>query len=53
MPLIIRISAYEWMKEGWEYLDSYLFIKREAEKLGVDAIHVSSGGNIEKPDNIY
>lgn len=50
LPLIVRISADEWMNEGWNIEDS-IYLSKELEKLGVDAIHVSSGGNIEKPDN--
>ncbi|MDY3204769.1 MAG: NADH:flavin oxidoreductase/NADH oxidase [Arcobacter sp.] len=50
LPLIVRISADEWMSGGWNIEDS-IYLSKELEKLGVDAIHVSSGGNIEKPDN--
>ena len=50
LPLLVRISADEWMKEGWNIEDS-IYLSKELEKIGVDAIHVSSGGNIEKPDN--
>lgn len=47
LPLIVRISADEWMNEGWNISDS-IYLSKELEKLGVDAIHVSSGGNLEK-----
>lgn len=50
LPLIVRISADEWMKEGWSINDS-IYLSKELEKLGVDAIHVSSGGNQEKTNN--
>ncbi|MFY4786651.1 NADH:flavin oxidoreductase/NADH oxidase [Aliarcobacter butzleri] len=50
LPLIVRISADEWMKNGWNIEDS-IYLSKELEKVGVDAIHVSSGGNIENPDN--
>ncbi|MGD9623675.1 MAG: NADH:flavin oxidoreductase/NADH oxidase [Arcobacter sp.] len=50
LPLIVRISADEWMSGGWNIEDS-IYLSKELEKLGVDAIHVSSGGNLEKPDN--
>lgn len=50
LPLIVRISADEWMRGGWNIEDS-IYLSKELEKLGVDAIHVSSGGNLEKPDN--
>ena len=38
------------MKEGWDIKDS-IYLSIELEKLGVDAIHVSSGGNQSQPDN--
>lgn len=50
LPLIVRISADEWMSGGWNIEDS-IYLSKELEKIGVDAIHVSSGGNLEKPDN--
>jgi NADPH2 dehydrogenase len=49
LPLIVRISADEWMSEGWNIVDS-IYLSKELEKVGVDSIHVSSGGNQEKPD---
>ena len=49
LPLIVRISANEWMSNGWSVEDS-IYLSKELEKIGVDAIHVSSGGNQEKPD---
>ncbi|MBY0540207.1 MAG: NADH:flavin oxidoreductase/NADH oxidase [Campylobacterales bacterium] len=49
LPLLVRISADEWMNEGWNISDS-IYLSKELEKLGVDAIHVSSGGNLEKTD---
>jgi len=49
LPLIVRISADEWMKEGWN-IDDSIYLSKELEKVGVDSIHVSSGGNQEKPN---
>ncbi len=49
LPLIVRISADEWMNEGWNIEDS-IYLSKELEKVGVDSIHVSSGGNQEKPN---
>lgn len=46
LPLIVRISADEWMQEGWN-IDDSIYLSKELEKIGVDAIHVSSGGNQE------
>lgn len=44
LPLIVRISATEWMKEGYSIKDT-IYLSKELEKLGVVAIDVSSGGN--------
>lgn len=49
LPLIVRISADEWMKEGWN-IDDSIYLSKELEKVGVDSIHISSGGNQEKPN---
>lgn len=49
LPLIVRISADEWMQNGWNINDS-IYLCKELEKVGVDFIHVSSGGNQEKTD---
>ncbi|XPV70402.1 MAG: NADH:flavin oxidoreductase/NADH oxidase [Halarcobacter sp.] len=51
LPLIVRISAEEWMDKGWNIEDS-IYLSKELEKIGVDAIHVSAGGNQEKVDNM-
>lgn len=48
LPLIVRISAEEWEVNGWEIKQS-VHLCKELEKIGVSAIHVSSGGNIHKP----
>lgn len=51
LPLIVRISADEWMKVGWSISDS-VYLSSELEKIGVDAIHVSGGGNQSAPDKM-
>ena len=51
LPLIVRISADEWMNEGWNIEDS-IYLSKELEKVGVNAIHVSSGGNQSKPNKM-
>lgn len=51
LPLIVRISAEEWEENGWEIKQS-IYLCQELEKIGVDAIHVSAGGNIHKPSLI-
>ena len=49
LPLIVRISADEWMQNGWNVNDS-IYLSKELEKVGVDSMHISSGGNMEKTD---
>ena len=49
--MIVRISADEWMNEGWNIEDS-IYLSKELEKVGVNAIHVSSGGNQSKPNKM-
>jgi NADPH2 dehydrogenase len=49
LPLLVRISADEWMHEGWNISDS-IYLSKELEKVGVDTIDVSSGGNQENPN---
>ena len=51
LPLIVRISADEWMNDGWNIEDS-IYLSKELEKIGVNAIHVSSGGNQSKPNKM-
>ncbi len=51
LPLIVRISADEWMDKGWNIQDS-IYLSKELEKIGVDAIHVSAGGNQETVDQM-
>jgi len=42
-PLFVRISATDWMEDGWEIEQSIAFA-REAATLGVELIDVSAGG---------
>jgi 2,4-dienoyl-CoA reductase-like NADH-dependent reductase (Old Yellow Enzyme family) len=44
-PLFVRISATDWMPDGWQIEDS-VNLSKELKALGVDLIDVSSGGNI-------
>lgn len=44
-PVIVRISASDWTEGGWTINDSVLLAK-ELEKIGVNMIDVSSGGNV-------
>lgn len=43
LPLFVRISASDWVQEGWDIEESVLLSKILKEK-GVDLIDVSSGG---------
>ncbi|XOB63715.1 NADH:flavin oxidoreductase/NADH oxidase [Campylobacterota bacterium DY0563] len=49
LPLIVRISASEWQTDGWDIVDS-IYLSKELEKVGVDSIHVSAGGNQKEPN---
>lgn len=44
-PLIVRISATDWVEDGWKMEDS-LKLAAQLKTLGVHLIDVSSGGNI-------
>lgn len=50
IPIGLRISASEWMTEGWDIEDSVNLIKQLEGKIAY--VHVSSGGNQAKPDVI-
>jgi 2,4-dienoyl-CoA reductase-like NADH-dependent reductase (Old Yellow Enzyme family) len=43
LPLFLRISASDWVEEGWTLQDSAA-LAREVKPLGVDLIDASSGG---------
>lgn len=44
MPLFVRISAVEWVPEGWSIEDS-ISLAKKLKDAGVDVIDCSSGGN--------
>lgn len=44
LPLFVRISASDWVKDGWSEDDSVLLSQRLKSK-GVDLVDCSSGGN--------
>ena len=44
LPIIVRISADEWVDGGWNIEDS-IKLSKKLQDIGVDAIHVSAGGN--------
>ena len=43
-PLLVRVSATDWVEGGWD-VDSTIEFARRARALGVDLVDVSSGGN--------
>jgi NADPH2 dehydrogenase len=43
-PLLMRVSATDWVDGGWD-IDSTVEFAREAKARGVDFVDVSSGGN--------
>lgn len=45
LPLFVRISATDWMENGWDLEQSVEFCSRLRD-LGVDLIDVSTGGNL-------
>lgn len=44
LPVIVRISAEEWMEYGWNIEDS-IVLSKALKTAGADVIHVSAGGN--------
>ena len=44
-PLIVRLSATDWIDGGWD-IEQSLELARELEGVGVDALHVSTGGAV-------
>ena len=44
-PLFVRISATDWVEDGWNLIDS-VELAAKLKDLGVDLIDVSTGGNI-------
>jgi len=44
IPVMVRISADEWMDAGWSIEDT-LFVAEHLKTIGVSMLHVSAGGN--------
>jgi 2,4-dienoyl-CoA reductase-like NADH-dependent reductase (Old Yellow Enzyme family) len=49
MPLFVRISSTDWVKDGWDINQSVKLAEWLKDE-GVDLIDCSSGGNVAKPD---
>jgi 2,4-dienoyl-CoA reductase-like NADH-dependent reductase (Old Yellow Enzyme family) len=45
MPLFVRISASDWIEQGWSIEES-IELSKLMKQLGVDLVDVSSGGNL-------
>jgi 2,4-dienoyl-CoA reductase-like NADH-dependent reductase (Old Yellow Enzyme family) len=45
LPLFVRISATDWVEDGWD-IDQSVRLAGELKKIGVDFIDCSSGGNV-------
>ncbi|MBC7370528.1 MAG: NADPH dehydrogenase NamA [Bdellovibrionaceae bacterium] len=45
LPLFVRISATDWVKAGWDLLESIVF-SHKLKNLGIDLIDCSTGGNV-------
>lgn len=44
LPLIVRVSADEWVDGGWS-IDDTVYLSQELKNIGVSMMHVSGGGN--------
>lgn len=51
LPVIVRISADEWVDNGWN-IDDTVALCRKLEAIGVNAIHISAGGNHPEQPNM-
>jgi len=51
VPLSVRISADEWMDNGWNIEES-IYLSKKLQSIGVAMIHVSAGGNHETQTHI-
>jgi 2,4-dienoyl-CoA reductase-like NADH-dependent reductase (Old Yellow Enzyme family) len=45
LPIFVRISATDWVENGWDLEQSVEFC-RELKEIGIDLIDVSTGGNV-------
>lgn len=45
LPLLYRVSAQDWVEDGWQLADS-VELAKSVKELGVDLIDVSSGGAV-------
>jgi 2,4-dienoyl-CoA reductase-like NADH-dependent reductase (Old Yellow Enzyme family) len=45
LPVLVRISATDWTRDGWD-IDQSVALAKQMGQLGVDLIDCSSGGNV-------
>lgn len=45
LPVFVRISATDWVEDGWDPQQSIAFVK-ELKKVGIDLLDISSGGMV-------
>lgn len=45
LPVFVRISATDWIEDGWD-LDQSVELCKQLKEIGIDLIDVSSGGNV-------
>ncbi len=45
LPVFVRISATDWMENGWD-LEQSVALCKELKSIGIDLIDVSTGGNV-------
>lgn len=51
MPLMVRLSADEWVEGGWN-IDDSVYLSHQLKSIGVDVMHISAGGNNAVQPNI-
>ncbi len=51
IPLIVRISADEWMEDGWS-IDDTVYVSEQLKSIGISMMHVSAGGNHAKQTRV-
>lgn len=51
LPLLVRVSADEWMDNGWS-IDDTIYLSQKLQSVGVAMMHISAGGNHAKQMHI-
>ncbi|MGD2017930.1 MAG: FAD-dependent monooxygenase [Planctomycetota bacterium] len=53
MPLLLRVSATDWLPEGGQTVEDSVRLARMARERGVDVVDVSSAGNVPTSRPVY